>query len=264
MRRWTLSTLILAIAILSLPARAAPADVEVMIVGTYHMANPGRDLHNTHADDVLAPGRQRQLADVAAHLAHFKPTRVAVEWPADVARTRYGAYLDGTLGDSRNEVAQLGFRLAKLAGAREVDGIDVDGDFPFDAVAAYAKAHGQQAILDDANAQVQGFVDAMQAKIDTGTVADVLRFLNDPARIARDNAFYRQTLRIGAGTQQPGVDLLTAWYRRNFAICANLAQIAKPGDRVVVFYGSGHAFLLRQCVQEMPGYRLVEANDYLR
>lgn len=30
-----------------------------------------------------------------------------------------------------------------------------------------------------------------------------------------------------------------------------------------VLYGSGHAFLLRQCVSEMPGYRLVEANDYL-
>jgi hypothetical protein len=40
-------------------------------------------------------------------------------------------------------------------------------------------------------------------------------------------------------------------------------QRAKPGDRVVVFYGSGHAFLLRQCVSEMPGYRLIEANDYL-
>ncbi|MCE5233609.1 MAG: DUF5694 domain-containing protein [Mizugakiibacter sp.] len=263
MRSWMLHALVVTLAAVALPARAAQADVEVMIVGTYHMANPGRDLHNAHADDVLAPGRQRQLADVAAHLARFKPTRIAVEWPADVAKARYAAYLDGTLGDSRNEVAQLGFRLAKLAGAREVDGIDVDGEFPFEAVDAYAKAHGQQAILDDANAQVQGFVDAMQAKIDAGTVADVLRFLNDPARIAHDNAFYRETLLIGAGAQQPGVDLLTGWYKRNFAICANLVQRAHAGDRVVVFYGSGHAFLLRQCVQEMPGYRLVEANDYL-
>lgn len=263
MRRWTLPALILALATLTLPARAAQPDVEVMIVGTYHMANPGRDLHNAHAGDVLTPQRQQQLADIAAHLARFKPTRVAVEWPADVAATRYAAYLGGTLGESRNEVVQLGFRLAKAAGLREVDGIDVEGDFPYEAVDAFAKAHGQQAILADANAQVEDFVRAMQAKIDNGTVADVLRFLNDPARIAHDNAFYRETLLIGAGAQQPGVDLLTAWYKRNFAICANLVQRAHAGDRVVVLYGSGHAFLLRQCVQEMPGYRLVEANDYL-
>jgi hypothetical protein len=46
-------------------------------------------------------------------------------------------------------------------------------------------------------------------------------------------------------------------------ICANLVQLARPGDRIVVFYGSGHAFLLRQCVAETPGFRLVEANAYL-
>jgi hypothetical protein len=28
-------------------------------------------------------------------------------------------------------------------------------------------------------------------------------------------------------------------------------------------YGSGHAYLLRQCVREMPGFKLIEANDYL-
>jgi hypothetical protein len=31
----------------------------------------------------------------------------------------------------------------------------------------------------------------------------------------------------------------------------------------VIFFGAGHAFLLRQCVAETPGYKLVEANDYL-
>ena len=61
----------------------------------------------------------------------------------------------------------------------------------------------------------------------------------------------------------PGADLLTAWYKRNAYICANIVQLAKPGDRVVVFYGSGHAFLLRQCVSGIPGFKLVEANDYL-
>jgi hypothetical protein len=81
--------------------------------------------------------------------------------------------------------------------------------------------------------------------------------------IKNGNAFYRSTLWVGGGTVQPGADLLTQWYRRNFLICANLVQRAKPGDHVVVFYGSGHSFLLRQCVSEMPGYRLVEANDYL-
>lgn len=247
------------------PAVAAPpeADVEVMIVGTYHMANPGRDLHNTTSDDVLAPERQRELEGIASALMRFAPTRVAVEWPADTTSERYRRYLDGTLEPSRNEVVQLGFRLAAAAKLDEVDGIDVDGDFPYGAVQSFAQENGQGGLLEQAHAAIGAMVAELQGVIDEGSIAQALRYLNAPARIVGDNGFYRQMLLVGAGGQQPGVDLLTAWYRRNFAICANLLQLAKPGDRVVVFYGSGHSFLLRQCVQETPGYRLAEANDYL-
>ena len=142
-------------------------------------------------------------------------------------------------------------------------GIDVDGEFPYDAVDAYAKAHGETALLEAANAQVEQFVKNQDALLKTGAVARVLRFLNDPVQLENGNGFYRMLLRIGGGSNQPGAELLTAWYKRNFLICANLVQQAKPGDRVVVFYGSGHSFLLRQCISEMPGYRLAEPNDYL-
>lgn len=106
-------------------------------------------------------------------------------------------------------------------------------------------------------------VDTVSKTLATGTIGQTLRGMNDPARIARDNGFYGSMLRIGGGKEQPGADLLTAWYKRNSYICANIVQLAKPGDRVVVFYGSGHAFLLRQCVSTIPGFKLIEANDYL-
>jgi hypothetical protein len=87
--------------------------------------------------------------------------------------------------------------------------------------------------------------------------------MNDPVLVAQGNGFYRTTLHIGSGKDQPGAELLTAWYHRNFLICANLIQVTRPGDHVIVFYGAGHSFLLRQCVQETPGFKLVEPNDYL-
>ena len=242
---------------------AGDAPVTVMIVGDFHMSNPGKDLHNVEADDMLSPRRQAEIAAVTDALAQFHPTMVDAEWPADIAAQRYDQYLKGTLAPSRNEVVQLGFRLAKTAGLSTVHGIDVDGEFPYDAVDAYAKAHGQSVILDTANAEIEQFVKNQDALLTTGSVARVLRFLNDPVQLESGNAFYRSLLHVGGGASQPGADLLTAWYRRNFLICANLVQLAKPGDRLVVFYGSGHSFLLRQCIREMPGYRLAEPNDYL-
>jgi hypothetical protein len=226
------------------------------------MSSPGADQHNMRVDDVLAPARQAEIAKITASLARFKPTVVAAEWPAATVADRYARYQAGTLPASRNEVVQLGFRLAKQVNARMI-GVDVSGDFPYGPVQAYAKQHGQEAVLAAAHAQIEAMVKAQDETLKTRGVAATLRALNDPDRIAGDNAFYRTTLRIGGGPEQPGADLLTAWYRRNLLICANLIQAVKPGDRMVVFYGSGHAFLLRQCVAETPGLKLVEPKAWL-
>ncbi|HEY1878496.1 MAG TPA: DUF5694 domain-containing protein [Caulobacteraceae bacterium] len=240
-----------------------PAPVEVMIVGGFHMANPGRDLHNLQVDDVLAPRRQAEIAAVTGALARFRPTKVAVEDDAADAAQRWAKYRAGTLPPSRNEVIQLGFRLARTAGLDTVYGIDVEGDFPFEPVQAWATAHGKSALLDRQGMLVDQRLAVESRILKEKSVGALLRHMNQPALLASDNDFYRTTLFMGEGATQPGADLLTAWYHRNFMICANLLQLSKPGDRIVVFYGSGHAFLLRQCVAETPGFRLVEPDVWL-
>ena len=109
-------------AIVSLAAAAAHAaePVKVMILGTFHMSNPGRDMHNAKIEDVLAPKHQADLARAAQGLARFRPTRVMVEWDPGPTDERYAKYLAGTLDPSRNEVVQVGFRLARQAGLQRV------------------------------------------------------------------------------------------------------------------------------------------------
>ena len=251
---------------LILPATAftqtpTPAKVSVIIVGTFHMSNPGHDMHNVTVDDVLLPKSQAELARITDAFAHFHPTVVMAEWPAAQTTERYTQYLAGTLPPSRNEVVQLGFRLAKTVGLTHVYGIDADGDFPYGPVETFAKSHGQTQIIDRLNAEEEANVQTLNNILKSSGIPATLRYLNDPTHI--NNSFYRQTLRIGEGTQQPGADLLTAWYHRNFLICSNILQNSHPGDRIVIFYGSGHAFLLRQCIAETPGFTLVEPNTYL-
>ena len=243
-------------------ARGAGAPVEVMILGMFHMANPGHDLHNQQVPDVLAPEQQAQLKQVAEALATFKPTRIDVEWDKETVEERYPKFLNGTLPPSRNEVVQVGFRLAQLTNAT-VEGIDVDGDFPYPAVQSWADAHGKRQELDAMGAAIERQVQEQAEALRRGGIAGELRLVNEPSRIARSQDFYRDMLRFGSGNEQPGVDLLTAWYRRNFLICARIAQQVKAGDRVIVMFGSGHSFLLRQCVSETPGWKLVEPNAFL-
>ena len=102
-----------------------------------------------------------------------------------------------------------------------VDGIDAEGDFPYEPVENYAKAHGKMPLLKAADDQIATQVARYDGLLARGTIADVLRSINDPESESRGNDFYRTTLKIGSGTNQPGADLLTAWYKRNFHICAN-------------------------------------------
>ena len=98
----------------------------------------------------------------------------------------------------------------------------------------------------------------------SSTIGATLAWFNRPERIALDNGFYQDMLRVGALDEQPGAALVAAWNKRNFEICARMIQLARPGDRVVVLFGSGHAHLLRQCVAATPGFELVEPNEYLK
>ena len=242
---------------------AKPAPTQVMIVGTFHLDNPGRDVFNVQVDDVSTDKRQAELADIATSLARFAPTEVMVEWPKAQVDEQYARFRADKLPPSRNEVVQLGFRLAKLRGLANVRGIDAGGEFPFEPVKEYAASHGMSPRLDAALAGAGKEVQNLSQRVREGSLGSVLRYMNAPSRALENHGFYMDMLRYGDGDTQPGARLVGAWYARNLAICARLLQSLPEGGRAVVFFGEGHAYLLRQCVIETPGVELVEANDYL-
>ena len=246
------------------PETTAPEPAQVVIVGLFHLANPGRDIFNVQVDDVLAEGRQAEIARITDGLAQFAPTTVMVEWPAGTTDERYALYRAGTLPESRNEVVQLGFRLASQLGLERVHGIDVGGEFPFGPVKEFAGSRGQGDRLDATMAAVGRTVQDINRQLTERSIGAVLRHMNTPERAAGSHAHYIDWLRYGEAEVQPGVELVSAWYARNLGICARLLQALPAGGRAVVFYGDGHAYLLRQCVIEAPGVELVEANAFLR
>ena len=82
------------------PAACAPREVEVMILGVYHFANPGRDVIKQDFDDVLTPERQLELEHLSSRLVEWRPDRIAVEasWSTfDSTQARYARYRAGAL-----------------------------------------------------------------------------------------------------------------------------------------------------------------------
>ena len=257
--------------LLAVPAGAAEP-VEVMVVGTYHLGNPGQDLNNPKADDVLKPQRQKELEAIAAALAEFRPTKIMVERRAktpDLIDPRYAEFTPAALQQQRDERVQIAYRLAHRLGFKTVYAIDEqpgEGEpdyFPFGKVAAWAEANGAKTKIDAAMAEGAAVVARIEQLQKDGSIADVLVDLNRSERTEKDQSFYYQLLAIGDTEQQPGADLNAMWYLRNAKIFAKLGTVAKPGDRVLVVYGSGHNFWLRHFAKTTPGYRNVNPTPYL-
>jgi len=238
---------------------------QILILGTYHFANPGRDIVKTEVTDILSPASQDQVGRVVDALARFRPTKIAIErLPAAAGQVDsvYAAYRHGTHSLSRSETQQLGFRLAARLGHRRLYPIDHGGEFPFEAMMQYAQAHDTAFVrfVGQELARITAEADRQQRD---NSVGEILRQMNDPETLAGGHGTYVRFAQVGAADTYVGADLLAKWYERNIRIFANLQRLVEPGDRILVLYGAGHAPILRELVTYHPAMILVDPLPYL-
>jgi hypothetical protein len=238
---------------------AGRARAEVLVLGVYHMNNPGRDIANTQADDVLAPKRQAEIAELLAVLKRFQPTKIAVEasFNDDAIARRYEEYVLGKHQLSHNETQQIGFRLAKELGHKAVHPVDADGEFPFPRVEDYAKARGRTKEFDALMAELRDRVKATNAYLASHTVLEMLLHMNSDEHVAGDIGWHYRLAHLGEPWNWAGADLISDYFRRNMRIYSNIVRLADSAhERVLVIYGSGHLGWLRHNFASDPTVRL--------
>lgn len=243
--------------------------IPVLLIGTYHMANPGLDRFNLEADDVLAPRRQAEVQRVVASLAKFRPTVVSVE--ASTAPGVNDDYAEWRAGDrplSANETEQLGFQVAAAAGLDRVEGIDVHLSLPDDrlgqAVAADSSG-GNARRLADLTAYGEEAMRTLAGWLSGGSIGEMLYKMNTPAALAwAHRPYIDQLLMIRTADEHVGASFVAEWYRRNLAIFVNLVETARStSDRLLVVYGQGHVPILRDLVGQRPEFCVEDPLPYL-
>jgi hypothetical protein len=249
------------------PASSKPEipKAEILILGTYHMANPGRDVFNMQADDVQSEKRQKELTELLEVLKKFRPTKIAIEREVGSQRTarEYADYLAGKYTLTRNEIDQIGYRLAKELGHKQVYSVDVDGDFPMLRVVNYAKANGMnqkwEALQAETGRQVKEQSDFLQSH----TILETLAWMNTDRRAAQGMAGYFAMVPYGEPWEYAGPDLLASWYQRNIRIYHNVVKLAdSPQERILVIYGSGHLGWLREDVNNDASMKLRKLSEF--
>jgi hypothetical protein len=247
--------------------QAQDARPQILVLGTYHMASPGRDVHNTQVDDVLSARRQRDMAELITVLKRFRPTKIAIEASITSSRSArdYADYLAGKYALGPNEIDQVGYRLAKELGHPKIFPVDVDGDFPYYRVRNYAIANNRKATFDSAQAITGARVKAQGQYLATHSILDYLLVLNADSSAARGIAEYYGTyMPFGEPWEYAGADLIASWFQRNIRIYHNVRALAdSPQERILVIYGSGHLGWLQQIITGDPAVQLVRLQDLI-
>ncbi|TXN38299.1 hypothetical protein FVB32_08390 [Flagellimonas hymeniacidonis] len=273
--------LLIFLSVFSLSAQKLPSEffeqkpVEVMVLGTYHMANPGLDAANIKSDDVKSLKRQKEIQQVVEKLAQFKPTKIAIERSyskKDLFNEKYRKYVSHGINDSlsRSEAEQIGFRLARKLGHSSIYSIDHKLNMDNEAMREFLQRNSDVAkIIGESTQNIQNALNQLtDEKLFNGSICEFLKFMNSEDAIYENHLMYMQFLRlIGKDENYGGVDMVSSWYKRNLGIFHNLTRITNfenpEEERILVIFGQGHSYLLKQFIKEANYYRRIDATNLL-
>lgn len=256
-------------------ASCSEQTAKIMILGMYHMDNPGQDTYNLEADNVLSAKRQKEIAEVVEKLAGFKPTKIALEsaYRNTYWTSRYEKYLTGEYKLEKNEIEQIGFQLAKKLNHKTLYPVDfpmwMNGLMPNEREepkVTPSPSPTPQSTPQPAKREMPLHVAKLENLVKTGTVKDVLMYLNNLEYEKIDHAIYMSMLMPSETIAiYDKTDLVTNWYKRNLRIFTNINRVTEfPNDRILLIIGSGHLKILKDFAIDSPQFCLVEANDYLK
>jgi hypothetical protein len=253
------------------PTSCAPGEVRVMLLGTHHFDNPGRDEVKQQVDDVLAPERQQEIAALVEKLARWHPEQIAVEWStADSAalRAQYDRYRSGLLAPNRSEVVQVGFRLAARLALPTVEAIDTK-QFRLgndSAGALFKRRPDLEEIANRVTADLQRVADSHAGAFAKLSIVGQLADENSDSAYHAGNAqgMFGALLPLGEGNNYGGPQVLARWYERNIIMVHHLYRSLRPDTRrVLVIVGSGHVPPMRNLLDEAPQFCPVSPLPYL-
>lgn len=238
----------------ALPAPAQPAPGRVLLLGLFHFDNPGLDAVKYQPLDVMQPAPQAYLEQLARRLAAFAPTQVLLEYPAQAdarINQQYAQYRAGGFELRRNEIYQIGFRVAALAGLARVHGFDVAAPAVEQKLWSYLPQEPQaqrrfEQLIEAESRRLQG----LHARL---PLQQILQLMNSPEEDRRNKGFYMLLNPVAADSGLfHGADASAHWWHRNLRMYARVQQQAGPGERVLVIAGSGHVAILRDLLRADP------------
>lgn len=244
---------------------------KVLLVGTFHFEYYNLDAYKVDKDkqiDVLTNQKQKELKELLDYISMFKPTKICIEAFSEWnAIKKYKEYKAGQKQVVRDERYQIAFKLMdrfKLDTVYSINAESIVNDFQSTKDSTLFMPYLQNLYNGYSDKDNVDYVRWRNYKTTLTTKISLLKYfkyLNSQSNLRRDFGAYL----VGDYKLEKtkGADILAIdWYDRNLRIFRNLQNInAKPNDRILVLFGSGHVAILDQLLTSSPEYEYIKFND---
>ena len=237
------------------------------MIGTFHFHNPGADVAQFKAFDVLKDEIQKELEEIAQKIKEFNPTKIFVEWPyqdQNELDSVYNLYKKGKLEISKDETNQLAFRVGKLNNNPQIDAIDYnDTDFPFGKVMASIKKNNEKDIEEYISNLIKKIESDFNKKVTSNaSLKEILYEENSKQFREKANEFYEKILTVGDDTDFIGAYLTSEWNKRNLYMWSLIKKKTTIKDeRVMVLLGASHIANIKNLIDDNADFKVVELKD---
>ncbi len=242
---------------------------EVLLLGTFHFANPGLDVAKFEDANILSAKRQKEVEELVAKLKQFKPDKIFIEVPVSSQKrydSLFNAYKNGAHKLSASESQQVGFRLAKECGLSTLICADFTSvSFPMDSVMKIMMANQQMDMLQYLQGTMQKEQNDFNEQLKTKTIRQILMDGNTESVYKKLAGMYYFFLKAGDKNNHAGSFLASEQWRRNMYIYGNiLKNLDGKEKKILVLYGATHVAMLNEMLKYNEEMNLVMASEILK
>lgn len=243
---------------------------QILLIGTFHFANPGFDIMKMNTFNVLSDKSQQELEIITNKIKKFGPDKIFVEWgydKQDKLDKLYSSNTDSLLHVKADERVQLALRTAKKLGHKKLFAIDYNkAYFPYDSLTKGMKEANQLDLIKKNEEQMAAIQKAVNQKISKYTLTELLVDFNTKAFINSDLQWYFEVAnKTGIKDNFVGAYLVSEWYRRNLYMYSLIQKLTESkDDKIMVLLGASHAAIMRDFIAHDPTFELVELATVLK
>ena len=242
---------------------------QILLIGTFHFANPGLDITKIKTFNIMSDKSQKELEYISNKIKEFGPDKIFVEWKfSDQAKLDqfYNKNTDSLFKTSANEITQLALRTAKKLNHKKLYGIDYRNRFPYDSLMMAMTKANQTDLIEQDKQYMEQIGKKHNAKISSSSLKDLMLYFNEKETNEENIQWY---LNIGNRAGNPddfaGPSLVANWYKRNLYMYSLVQKLTESNDKkIMVLLGAGHAAMLREFIKHDPTFELVELSTVLK